>query len=99
MTGGDRPTRSGEAIEFDSTIRRSKRETVRELVDRWCKAHTGRLQADLASTLGVHPVTLSRWRTGERAAPDWVLATLAEMLGVEVALDATSGWSVVGGPS
>lgn len=81
----------------EPAIRDSKRETIRRLIDLWCEQEPGRMQLALAASIGVHPVTLSRWRSGERACPDWVLATIAESVGVEISLDATSGWTINGG--
>jgi len=95
MTGDDRPVLPGEAIEIEPAIRDSKRAAIRRLIDLWCEAEPGRMQLDLAKSLGVHPVTLSRWRSGERAAPDWTLAWVAESVGVEVSLDSTAGWLIL----
>ena len=102
MTGRGPDLPVGEASnsdEFESAIRTSKREVFRRLIDRWCEAEPGRMQLHLAASLGVHPVTLSRWRSGERTVPDWVLATVSDRVGVEVSLDAVDGWSVSGGDS
>lgn len=82
------------ARRLDEIVQRSKIKAVRDLIDLWCEREPGRMQLDLASTLGVHPVTLSRWRSGERAVPDWTLASIASAVGVGLYLDSTDGWSI-----
>ena len=50
------------------------------------------MQLDLAEALGVHPITLSRWRRGERSVPDWTIAWIAKAVDVEVSLASLYWW-------
>lgn len=43
----------------------------------------GLTQVALASLVGVHPITVARWETGERAPDIDTLKTLAAALGVQ----------------
>ena len=76
-------------------VRSSKRDVLRELIDRWCRQADKRIQMDLATAIGVHPVTLARWRSGDRSVPDWILAWIAEQVNAPLTLDASAGWSIV----
>lgn len=75
----------------------SKRRCLGDLIDRWCRVESGRTNGELARLLDVHPTTLSRWRSGERAVPDQILAWIADSLDLRLRLDSRFGWSIEGG--
>ena len=64
--------------------RKRDQELLRDIGQRVAKARTDRgfTQERLAEAVGIEPVTLSRWETGQRAVSVSTLARIAEVLQV-----------------
>lgn len=64
--------------------RKRDQELLRDIGQRVAKARTDRgfTQERLAEAVGIEPVTLSRWETGQRAVSVSTLARIAEVLEV-----------------
>ena len=64
--------------------RKRDQELLRDIGQRVAKARTDRgfTQERLAEAVGIEPVTLSRWETGQRAVSVSTLAHIAEVLQV-----------------